>query len=71
MMGTMREANTHILMSVRLRIELGRITEIEAVYFKPGGGGPNNIAADGQERQGRGHLVQVDPAGAAARPGSR
>jgi len=44
-MGTMLEAGTPILMSVRLRIELGRITEIEAVYFKPGGGGPNNIAA--------------------------
>ena len=45
MMGTMMEAGTPILMSLRLRIELGRITEVEAVYFKPGGGGPNNIAA--------------------------
>src|SRR5262245_6980080 len=45
MMGTMREANTSLLMSLRLRIELGRITEIETVYFKPGGGGPNNIEA--------------------------
>jgi hypothetical protein len=44
-MGTMREAGTAILMSLRLRIELGRITEIESVYFKPGGGGPNNIEA--------------------------
>ena len=44
-MGTMREAGGPILMSLRLRIELGRITEIESVYFKPGGGGPNNIAA--------------------------
>lgn len=43
-MGTMREAGGPILMSVRLRIELGRITEVESVYFKPGGGGPNNIA---------------------------
>src|SRR5438876_31432 len=43
-MGTMREAGTPILMSLRLRIELGRITEIESIYFKPGGGGPNNIA---------------------------
>jgi hypothetical protein len=31
--------------SLRLRIELGRITEAEAVFFKPGGGGPNNIQA--------------------------
>src|ERR1051326_3879690 len=43
-MGTLREAGGPILMSLRLRVELGRITEIETVYFKPGGGGPNNIA---------------------------
>src|SRR5262247_3481851 len=43
-MGTMREAGAPLLMSLRLRIELGRITEVESVYFKPGGGGPNNIA---------------------------
>jgi hypothetical protein len=44
-MGTMREAGGPILMSLRLRIQLGRITEIESVYYRPGGGGPNNIAA--------------------------
>jgi hypothetical protein len=44
-MATMKEAGAPLLMSARLRIELGRITEIETVYFKPGGGGPNNIAA--------------------------
>jgi hypothetical protein len=43
-MGTMREAGAPLLMSLRLRIELGRITEIESICFKPGGGGPNNIA---------------------------
>lgn len=43
-MGTMIEAGGPILMSLRLRIQLGRITEIESVFFKPGGGGPNNIA---------------------------
>ena len=43
-MGTMREAGAPLLMSLRLRIELGRITEIESVYFRPGGGGPNSIA---------------------------
>ncbi len=43
-MGTMREAGAPLLMSLRLRMELGRITEIESVYFRPGGGGPNNIA---------------------------
>jgi len=43
-MGTMREAGQPLLMSLRLRIELGRITEVESVYFKPGSGGPNDIA---------------------------
>jgi len=43
-MGTMREAGAPLLMSLRLRVELGRITEIETVFFKPGSGGPNNIA---------------------------
>jgi len=43
-MGTMREAGAPLLMSLRLRIQLGRITEVESIYFKPGGGGPNNIA---------------------------
>jgi hypothetical protein len=44
LMGTMHEAGAPLLFSVRLRIELGRITEIESVYFRAGGGGPNNIA---------------------------
>ena len=43
-MGTMREAGAPLLMSLRLRVELGRISEIESIYFRPGGGGPNNIA---------------------------
>jgi hypothetical protein len=43
-MGTMREADTVVLMSLRLRIELGRITEIESVYYRQGGGGPSGIA---------------------------
>src|SRR5256885_919177 len=43
MMGTMWEADTLNLVSLRLRIELGRITEAETIFFKPGGGGPNNI----------------------------
>ena len=43
-MGTMREAGTALLLSLRLRIELGRITEIESVYYRQGGGGPSGIA---------------------------
>ena len=45
MMGTMHEGGTPILMSLRLRIQLGRITEVESVFFRPGGGGPNNAPA--------------------------
>ena len=44
-MGTMHEAGAPLLMSLRLRIELGRITEVESIYFSPGGAGPNNIPA--------------------------
>ncbi len=43
MMGTMREAGAALLLSLRLRIELGRITEIESVYYRQGGGGPSGI----------------------------
>ena len=44
-MGTMQEAGAPLLLSLRLRIELGRITEIESAYFRSGGAGPNNIPA--------------------------
>ena len=38
-MGTMREKAGLHLMTVRLRVQLGRITEIETSYFRAGGGG--------------------------------
>ena len=43
-MGTMHEAGAALLMSLRLRLELGRITEIESIYYRQGGGGPSGIA---------------------------
>lgn len=43
-MGTMIEAGQPLLMSLRIRLELGRITEIETLLYKQGGGGPANIA---------------------------
>ena len=73
-MGTMREGETLLLMALRLRVELGRITEIETSYFRPGGGGPNDIAAmDGKggpeplwlepiprnERMSRSELIEI------------
>ena len=42
-MGTMREDGAPLLMSLRLRVELGRITEIESVYYRQGNGGPSGI----------------------------
>lgn len=44
-MGTIHEAGAPLLLSMRVRVELGRISEIEAVCYRAGGGGPNNIAA--------------------------
>src|SRR5580765_8173736 len=41
-MGTMKEGRGQLIMALRLRVQLGRITEIETSYFKAGGGGPNN-----------------------------
>ncbi len=43
-MGTMREAGAALLLSLRLRVELGRITEVESIYYRQGGGGPSGIA---------------------------
>jgi len=43
-MGTMREAGAPLLLSLRLRVQLGRITEVETIYYRQGGGGPNGIA---------------------------
>jgi hypothetical protein len=43
-MGTMREAGAPLLLSLRLRVELGRITEVESVIYRQGGGGPAGIA---------------------------
>ncbi len=42
-MGTMREADHLVLMALRLKVELGRITEIETSYYRPGGGGPSGV----------------------------
>jgi hypothetical protein len=43
-MVTMHEGDHLLIMGMRLRVELGRITEIETTYYRQGGGGPNNIA---------------------------
>ncbi len=41
---TMHEADHLLIMGMRLRVQLGRITEVETTYYRAGGGGPNNIA---------------------------
>lgn len=58
-MGTMREGDTLLLMALRLRVQLGRITEIETSYFRPGGGGPNDIAA--MEEKGAPEPLWLEP----------
>ena len=62
-MGTMRERGGLLLMSVRLRVQLGRITEIEKSFFRAGGGGPNNIAAMDKLTQPDNLWLQPIPAG--------
>lgn len=42
---TMHEGDHLLIMGLRLRVELGRITEIETNYYRQGGGGPSGIAA--------------------------
>ncbi len=41
-MVTMHEGDHVVIMGMRLRVELGRITEIETTYYRQGGGGPSN-----------------------------
>ena len=65
-MGTMMEAGAPLLYSLRMRIELGRITEIEVDPLQAGRRRTEQHRGDGQVRQGRGHLAQVDSARAAA-----
>jgi hypothetical protein len=59
-MGTMREAGALLLMSLRLRIELGRITEIESVYFRPAGRRRTEQHRRYGQVQTGGYLVQID-----------
>jgi hypothetical protein len=40
---TMHEGDHLLIMGMRLRVQLGRITEVETTYYRQGGGGPNNI----------------------------
>ena len=41
---TMHEGDHLLILGMRLRVQLGRITEIETTYYRQGGGGPSNIA---------------------------
>jgi hypothetical protein len=41
---TMHEGDHLLIMGLRLRVQLGRITEIETTYYRQGGGGPQNIS---------------------------
>jgi hypothetical protein len=44
-MVTMHESDHMLIMGMRLRVQLGRITEIETTYYRQGGGGPSGIPA--------------------------
>ena len=40
---TMHEGDHLLIMGMRLRVQLARITEVETTYYRQGGGGPQNI----------------------------
>ena len=42
-MVTIHEGDHMLIMGMRLRVQLGRITEIETTYYRQGGGGPSNM----------------------------
>jgi hypothetical protein len=42
-MVTMHEGDHMLIMGMRLRVQLGRITEIETTFYRQGGGGPSNM----------------------------
>jgi hypothetical protein len=58
-MGTMKEERGTLLMALRLRVQLGRITEIETSYFRMGGGGPNDIAT--MDKKGSPEALWLQP----------
>jgi hypothetical protein len=62
-MGTMREKAGLLLMTVRLRVQLGRITEIETSYFRAGGGA-EQYRCYGQSKAAGGTLAATDSPGA-------
>ena len=64
-MGTMKEGRGQLIMALRLRVQLGRITEIETSYFRAGGGGPNNVA--GLDALGKPEALWFDSIPAAQR----
>jgi hypothetical protein len=64
-MGTMREDDHLLLMTLRLKVQFGKITEVETTYFRQGGGGPNNIPA--LDQSGRPEALWLEPIPAAQR----
>src|ERR1700683_4649441 len=51
-MVTMHEGDHIVIMGMRLRVQLGRITEIETTYYRQGGGGPSNAAGLDNSQRG-------------------
>lgn len=58
-MGTMLENGTLALLAARLKIQFGKITEIETSLYRRGGGGPNDIA--GLDKSGHPESLWLDP----------
>jgi hypothetical protein len=57
--GTMIENKNPLLMTLRLRLQLGRITEVETTYYRQGGGGPADIK--GMDAKGKPDGLWLQP----------
>jgi len=64
-MGTMIENGNPLLMTLRLRVQLGRITEVETSYYRQGGGGPADIK--GMDAKGKPEALWFQPIPPSAR----
>jgi hypothetical protein len=58
-MGTMLENGSPALLALRLKIQFGKITEIETSLYRQGGGGPNDIV--GLDKTGKPEPLWMEP----------
>ena len=62
--GVMQEGRSPLLVSIRLRVQLGKITEVETVFYRKGAApGWNDLGMDQMEKDPAVPAVYAEPAG--------